>query len=234
MISKDVHFFDFFSPPILERLLKRLKNFSLVDLGCGDGRFLYILKRKGLLKNAKEIVGIDIAKERIERLKETVPFAKTFISDVQNLDQIKGDSFDVAISSQVIEHVFDDRKMVKEAFRILKPGGVLYLTTVIKKWYGVWVYWNKGFKLASSHQREYRSEEEVVNLLKNVGFKVKTWKSFSLFYPFLDLLLRFSAWLGWFNPSPDFYSKHKLLFKLRRLGLRPLGFKGIEVMAVKR
>jgi SAM-dependent methyltransferase len=38
-------------------------------------------------------------------------------------------SFDLVAAIEVIEHVAEDRRFVKQAFGLLKPGGVLYLTT---------------------------------------------------------------------------------------------------------
>jgi len=95
-----VYFYNLFVPEMLN-FLKTLKNFSLIDLGCGDGALIYSLYQNGLLKNAKEVVGVDIIKVRITRLKTFLPFVKARIADVQDLKQIKNNSFDVAISSQV-------------------------------------------------------------------------------------------------------------------------------------
>ena len=87
--------------------------------------------------------------ERIERLKKFCSFARGIIGDACNLQQMPDNSFDVAISSQVIEHVPDDSRMFKEVYRILKPTGYFYVSTVIKKQYGIWIYHEKekGFKL---------------------------------------------------------------------------------------
>lgn len=56
-------------------------------------------------------------------MKKLCPFAKGIITDVCDLKQIPNNSFDVAISSQVIEHVPDDSKMLKEVYRILNQAG---------------------------------------------------------------------------------------------------------------
>ena len=125
--EKHVHFIDLSVPEMLEDLLRRLneqnKQYSLIDLGCGDGRLLHALYSKGLLKNASKIIGVDISIERIEKMKKLCPFAKGIIADVCDLKQIPDNSFDVAISSQVIEHVPDDSKMLKEVYRILNQAG---------------------------------------------------------------------------------------------------------------
>jgi len=229
--EKHVHFLDLHVPKMLEDMLKGFgRKYSLIDLGCGDGRILYALYSKGLLKNAGRIVGIDISKERIERLKEFCPFAEGIVADVCDLNQIPDNSFDVAISSQVIEHVPDDSKMLKEVYRILKPEGYFYVSTVIKKWYGFWVYWNKGFKLDPTHVREYKSEQEFLNLLKENGFEIVKYRTEKVKYPIMDLIIRFFIKAGLIEPSLNFYQKHKLLRKLREIKMPVVGYRAIEVV----
>ena len=49
--------------------------------------------------------------------------------NVPPLKGIESDSVDFVVTFQVIEHIQDDEKFVKEIFRVLKPGGKLILTT---------------------------------------------------------------------------------------------------------
>ncbi|MEM3393337.1 MAG: class I SAM-dependent methyltransferase [Candidatus Bathyarchaeia archaeon] len=120
------HFIDVFDVPMVENLIKTFnKPFSLIDLGCGDGRFIYNLRNKGLLNNARKIVGVDLSEERIERFKRFNPFAQGVVSDVCDLQKIENDSFDLAISSQVIEHVPNDEKMLKGSLQNTKTSGFL-------------------------------------------------------------------------------------------------------------
>ena len=226
-------------PRLLEKLLKRLiasnEYFSIIDLGCGEGTILYALYSKGLLKNASKIIRVDISEKRIKRLRKFCPFAEGVIGDVLNLRQIPGNFFDVAISSQVIEHVPDDSKMLKEVYRILRPDGYLYVSTVIKKRYGIWVYYEKGkgFKLDPTHVREYRSEREFLNLLKENGFKVIEYRSEGVRYPIVDLIIRFLMKLGALKSYSDFYYKHEVLRKLRKIKIPIIGYKIIGVVARK-
>ncbi|MEM3335899.1 MAG: class I SAM-dependent methyltransferase [Candidatus Aenigmatarchaeota archaeon] len=227
---KNIHFIDLLVPEMLEKLLKNLNNFSLIDLGCGDGRFLYALHSKGLLKNAKRVVGVDISEERIERLKQNAPFAEGIIADVCKLKQIPNSSFDIVISSQVIEHVSDDKKMLREVYRILKFGGYLYISTIIKKWYGFWIYWNEGFKLDPTHIREYKSAKEFFNLLKENNFEVLEFKINKVSYPIIDLVIRVLINFGIVRPNPNFYLTHNFFKKIRKIKIPVIGYKSIEVI----
>ena len=135
----------------------------------------------------------------------------------------------------MIEHVPDDSKMLREIHRILKPNGYFYVSTVVKKWYGVWVYYERGreFKLDPTHVREYRSEQEFLDLLRRNGFKVIEFRSEGVKYPVMDLLLRLLMKLNLLKLSPDFYLRHKVLRKLRRIRIPVIAYRTIEVVAKK-
>jgi SAM-dependent methyltransferase len=80
-----VHFYEEEVSPILKYglalTLKSCRKPSIVDLGCGDGRIIFALHKKGFLKNVSEIVGVDISKERIEQLKTNLPFVRGIVAD---------------------------------------------------------------------------------------------------------------------------------------------------------
>jgi len=61
--------------------------------------------------------------------------------------------------------------MLRETRRILKPGGLLYTSTVIKKMVGGLDLLEKRFKLDPTHVKEYKSEKEFLKLLKKAGLK---------------------------------------------------------------
>ncbi len=232
--NRNVQFFDFFLPKMLEKLLENLKKFSLIDVGCGDGTFIYAMYHKGLLKNSKKIVGVDMSKNRINRLKSNLPFVKGIVADAQNLRPIKNSSFDIAICSQIIEHVIDDRKMLKEMHRVLKSGGHLYISTVVKKGYGFWIYWKGGFRLDPTHVKEYKNPEEFLNLLKKSGFRIIGYGVNTISYSILDLVVRSLIWFNVIKASPDFYLRHRILQDLRnRVKFSVIGYKTLEVVAVK-
>lgn len=226
-----IHFMDSNIPDILEKLLRSNKVVSIIDLGCGDGRFFYALNNKGILHGAEKIVGVDISQDRINRLKSHCPFAEGLVADICNIAQVDNDSFDIAVSSKVIEHITDDTMMLKETHRIIKPKGYLYISTVIKKWYGIWVYWNSGFKCDPTHIREYRSKKEFMTLLKRNGFEIIEYKISNISYSVMDLIIRIFIRLNLIRPNSEFYLEHAILGKIRQLiNLKIVGYQNIEVI----
>jgi len=71
--EKHIHFLDKEIPPLLKYTFRFINNnFSVVDIGCGDGRILYSLAENGFLKNAKEVIGVDLSKERCKEFRKNV------------------------------------------------------------------------------------------------------------------------------------------------------------------
>lgn len=98
----------------------------VIDLGCGSG---YGAAR--LASIAAEVVGVDVSANAIAFAQDRYPARNLRFEAVASGEKLPfpDASFDVAISFQVIEHVADDAAYLREAKRILKPGGTLLLIT---------------------------------------------------------------------------------------------------------
>lgn len=235
---KHVHFYDEEVCVLLESGLALMNRVvekpSIIDLGCGDGRLVFALYERGLLKKAGEIVGVEISESRIERLIKELPFVKGIVSDALNVKESPDSSFDFIICSQLIEHVKNDDMLILEIKRLLKGGGLAYISSVIKKWYGVYFYFKDGsFKLDPTHVREYSSMDEFVGLITNKGFEVLSVETHQVMFPLLDLVIRLLIRIGLIEPNVRFYQRHKVLGEIRRLRMPVVGYKIIEVLARK-
>lgn len=73
------------------------------------------------------VVGVDIDAKAVEFATQTFTRGNLYfhVGDAMNL-RVPDDTFDIVICSQIYEHVPDSRKMIKEIFRVLRPGGVCY------------------------------------------------------------------------------------------------------------
>jgi len=108
----------------------------VLDIGCGNGRFLEVLKNKKIT-----YTGIDSSKSFIAQAQEMYGDIGSFIHMDALALPFEDSSFDVVVSFGVIHHI-PSRKLRKqflsEAHRVLKKDGLLMLT--------VWNLWNERLK----------------------------------------------------------------------------------------
>ena len=151
-------------PKMIQEIVNNKKIIKIIDLGCGDGGLISSIDKK---RKDKKIWGVDISPRRISYLKKKFNKYKFFCKDICSTD-LKENFFDLIISTQVIEHVGNDEKLVKEMYKILKKNGYLYVSSVIKKPFAIYQYRNKGkFVLDPTHEREYGSKKEFAVLFKD-------------------------------------------------------------------
>jgi SAM-dependent methyltransferase len=99
------------------------KGQRCVDLGCGTGAFTRRLRVFGL-----DLMGIDISPRSIERARSIDDGIRYEVGDI-TATALAEDSFDVAALSGVLHHITaraDRIRAMREALRILLPGGHLY------------------------------------------------------------------------------------------------------------
>lgn len=106
---------------------QRTAGLRILDCACGTGYGVRLLVDRG---DAAAAIGIDINHQSIDyaRTHHTVD-AATFICASGEALPIGNHSFDIITSFETIEHVPDDEKLVSEFYRVLKPGGLLIIST---------------------------------------------------------------------------------------------------------
>lgn len=176
-------------PELLKKYLNLTSYKTLLDLGCGDGSLLYSLKKNGYFKD-KNIYGVDLSLKSITLVKKIDPKIHAFVDDVEALKNIKPKSIDFITSTMVIEHV-DDKKILKTMDKVLKKGGVVYITTVFKKPYG-WYYRRRNGKwvMDITHLREYGNDKELFNLIHKDKFSILESKKSLIWFPVADFITR--------------------------------------------
>ena len=107
-----------------ELYLTRLSGQSFLEIGCGQGHLM--AKFRQLFPDAR-IAGIDIAPGMIDRCRE-LGFEEASVGSGNKLD-FPDNSFDVVFAGFWVLRYLDKKAAFKEAFRVLKPGGALILST---------------------------------------------------------------------------------------------------------
>ena len=93
-----------------------------LDLGCGDGSSC----GPWLTANARSYLGVDVSGEAIVRARARGLDAQK-IADIGELPFQTG-TFGAVICTEVLEHLLEPAAAVKEALRVLQPGGLLLVT----------------------------------------------------------------------------------------------------------
>lgn len=97
------------------------KDTNVLDVGCNGGTCGIPLLQKGCF-----VKGIDIVEELVEKAKKRGIYAE--LGEAEDLSRYKEGEFDAVLCTEVLEHLYDPLPAVKEAYRVLKPGGKYIIT----------------------------------------------------------------------------------------------------------
>ncbi len=113
----------------------------ILDAGCGSGRNMIELARRGT------VTGVELSTPSVEKARRR-GCGEVVEGSVLEMPFADG-SFDLAVSLDVIEHLEDDLGALRELRRTVAPGGALLLTVPAYQW--LW----SGHDEINHHQRRY-------------------------------------------------------------------------------
>jgi 2-polyprenyl-3-methyl-5-hydroxy-6-metoxy-1,4-benzoquinol methylase len=90
---------------------------EVLELACGPG----ILARQ-LLEFGNTVTGLDISEVAIAQLPKEIKGVVSTLPDIP----FSNHSFDVVVATEILEHIDNERACVREAVRVLRPGGRAY------------------------------------------------------------------------------------------------------------
>jgi len=111
---------------ITELCVKYFKKGKVLDLGSGDGILIKKISEKTRIK-PKNITGVELNKKYVKKIKKAGFNIKSF--DINEKFPFKDKEFDYIISNQIIEHLYFTDEFMEEIHRVLKPGGILILSS---------------------------------------------------------------------------------------------------------
>jgi SAM-dependent methyltransferase len=164
-----------------------------LDLGCGNGQFTALA-----VQRAGTALGVSFDPEQIDRCNQFKPYLGVDPSKVEfrvmNADSILKleERFDQILFLEVIEHIDNDEEVLRNIARLLKPGGVLQLTTPDIRW-GHWT----GFldrHATGGHVRIGYTQQRLEQIIRAAGLDVahqlKLGGLGNFLVPFQDGLIR--------------------------------------------
>ena len=174
-----MHFASYYRWMVATRRLKLPQRYQepLLDIGTDQGHWLSMIE-------APICIGVDLQAFRKSKLALvqanalSLPFPGEFFGDVWAFD--------------ILEHIEDDKRLVEEALRVLRPGGMLWLSTTSHRFRffpGGWV--QQAFERRWGHVRKgYRAHDLEAMFPHNARAEILCWGEprFRQFYLVLYLL----------------------------------------------
>ncbi|RYF82649.1 MAG: class I SAM-dependent methyltransferase [Chitinophagaceae bacterium] len=106
-----------------------MQSKTVLDLACGEGYGTHLLSQA-----AKEIIGVDIDRLTVAHAQARYGNGKTkFAEAPANKLPFEDSYFDVAVSFETLEHLYEQDEMIGEIKRVLKKDGALIISTPNKE-----------------------------------------------------------------------------------------------------
>lgn len=178
----------------------------LLDLGCGPGNTLKRLEAWGITYGFDYSLAA-LAFARGKGVRRVVSGDSTHLP-------FRTGEIDCLVALEVFEHFADDRLVLVEAFRILRPGGLLLLTVPAFQ-----LLWRTHDEMYGHHRRYTR--KGVVDRVTGSGFTLVDCEFIkcAFFFPLLGLALVDRATRGWRRRDDDFFQVPGWLNTLLRLAI---------------
>lgn len=209
----------------LKKYLKKKHDLKIVDIGCGAGGMIDLLGYYGT------VTGVDKNKHIVHHNKKNG--RKVYCGNLDKLN-FSDNSFELVTLLEVLEHVNDDMKGLKEVYRILKPEGIFFISVPAFP-----ILWSS-HDYASHHKRRYTKKELEMKLLKS-GFDILNISFFDSFLFPIIVIYRFWANLigkdkfksNFINYPPFINSFLKVIFCSEAFFLEKFNFPlGVSLLAI--
>lgn len=171
---------DWFDVRRWKALIKYFTGGGIIDLGCLDSRISQMIDA-----TPRAYIGVDIASNAIAAMAKEydMPDVMFEVGDIYRL-KYPTETFDYAVMGEVIEHLEYPGDAIDEAVRILKPGGVLAISTPLNEAI------EPGAVDADRHVWSFTKQDlrELLELYGKVNFKILGSRYFPYKYHFPTLI----------------------------------------------
>lgn len=163
--SSRTHFIDVHTRwALLDAIARRFAaGGAIVDVGCSSG---YLLEDLRAAHPDALVIGVDLVAEGLRRAHGNVPDAPLLLANCTRLP-FRDQTVDVIVSANVLEHVADDVRALRELRRALLPGGVAAI--VVPAAPGLYDAYDRFL----GHERRY-ARGELARKAREAGFDVES------------------------------------------------------------
>ncbi|MEM4430042.1 MAG: class I SAM-dependent methyltransferase [Thermofilaceae archaeon] len=145
----------------------------LVDVGCDGGTLTEIIAE---CSEAERVIGVDVKESSVRYARHVRRRGEFYVADAHRLP-LRDSVADVVTMLEVLEHLSNPGEALREAHRVLKPGGLLVVLVPNARsalFNAAWWLWTHSFGRAwrDAHHHDF-SEEALVKAVGGAGFKVR-------------------------------------------------------------
>ncbi len=159
-----------------------ISNFNKVmDVGAGKGEFLFLLKKTN---ENLDLFGVDYSETNIDELKRSGFEAIKIDFDNFNVNDYKNffNQFDLVVSFEVIEHIFDTDKYLEFCNKVLKDDGLFIISTpnTGSLQYKLF-YLLRGYPYGENHHVRFFTKKKLQQYLFFNGFDILKFNNYFSF-----------------------------------------------------
>lgn len=161
--------------------IKRSRGKKALDIGCRDGYWSEVLKKKGYKTKSLDIE----------------PHYKSAIKcDVEDGIPFKDNSFDLVWCTEVIEHLKNPRFLISEIDRVAKKDSTVIITTPNSAWWGYWILKMFGVSPKSVQNKDHKQFFNIKSI-KKIAPEYRVYG----YFPYAFLFLRIRYFIGFLSPT---------------------------------
>ncbi|EUA13973.1 ubiE/COQ5 methyltransferase family protein [Mycobacterium xenopi 4042] len=108
---------------VYQQLTQRCAGREVLEAGCGEGYGADLIARV-----ARRVIAVDYDHTAVAHVGARYPRVQALHANLTELP-LADDSVDAVVSFQVVEHLWDQPRFVRECARVLRPAGMLMVST---------------------------------------------------------------------------------------------------------
>lgn len=144
---------------VYERLAPRCAGKDVLEAGCGEGYGADLIAG-----SARRVVAVDYDEAAVAHVRSRYPRVEVLQANLTELP-LPDESVDVVVNFQVIEHLWDQGQFIRECARVLRPSGLLLISTPNRITFSP----GRDTPINPFHTRELNADE-LTELLQDGGF----------------------------------------------------------------
>jgi SAM-dependent methyltransferase len=144
---------------VYQQLAPRCAGLEVLEAGCGEGYGADLISRV-----ARRVIALDYDETTVAHVRARYPRVEVMHGNLAELP-LADASVDVVVNFQVIEHLWDQTQFVRECARVLRPPGLLMVSTPNRITFSP----GRDIPINPFHTRELNADE-LTRLLVDAGF----------------------------------------------------------------